>query len=256
MFCRITKIFPWCANAAKTVWKLSRVGQPKVIYGFLCSLNNRNIISRQARFGAFDDLIARVQEEYNTNLKNMHFPPYDTMYMEVVDLRKENDKKISVMREHNAGDMPIPCTKGSSLKLIQLFFGKIPTGIIEYSENCNIKLVVERGPILSFSQSPTGHVSIFVFFARSDYITPSEEGLEKPVIYLLQKDPAEIDTKTIRRAIRFFLCVSNISSCFGANTIWQHLYLWWRKVPIFFQTFDRKQLLETLKFIIGHLPHP
>lgn len=256
MFCNIAKIFRWCTNAAKTVWKLSRVGQPKIFYGFLSSLYNRNFMAREARFRAFEDLITRVYEEYETNVNGVTFAPYGRMHMQVVDLDEENKAKISAMQEHNTEGMSIPCSKGPSLKLIQLFFGSIPTYIREYGEDYNVRSIDERGPILSFSQSPTGHVSIFVYFARSDYITPPEEGREKPVMYILQRDPAKIDTRTIRRAIRFFLCVANTSSCFGTNTIGQHLYLWWRKVPLFFQTADRKQLLEFLKSIIEHVPHP
>lgn len=256
MFCRITKFFRWCANAAKTVWKLSRVGNPEIFYGFLSSLYNRNYKARQSRFRAFDNLITRVDNEYETNISGVEFPPYGKMYKEVVDLSKENEKIISAMREHHAEGTHIPCAKGPSLKLIQLSFGSIPTNILEYKDDCNIKLIDESGPTLSFSQSPTGHVSIFVYYAYSDYITPPEEGREKPIVYMLQRDPDKIDTKTIRRAIRFLLCVANISSCFGTNTIWQHLYLWWRKVPLFFQTSNRKQMLESLKFIIEHVPHP
>jgi len=255
MFCNIAKFFRWCANAVKTIWKLTRLNKPKILYGFFSVLYNRNLEARQTRFSAFDDLITRVRNEYETNLKDVAFGPYGIMHMDVVELEKENEAKISAMQAHNTDMTSIPCSEGSSLKLIQLSFGSIPTRILEYKENYNIRMIPERGPSLSFSQSPTGHVSIFVYFARSDYITPPEEGGEKPVIYLLQRDPAKIDTRTIRRAFRFFLCVANTSSCFGTNTIWQHLYIWWRRVPLFFQTFDRNQLLDSIKFVIDHVPH-
>lgn len=256
MLCNITKFFHWYANAVNALWKLTRLNNPKVLYGFFSGLYKRNVMAAQERFRAFDDLIDRVRKEYETDLVDVQFAPYGPLNMIVEDLGKENEEKISVMLEHKTEGVHIPCTKGPSLKLIQLFFGKIPTFIREYDENCNIKLIDERGPILTFSQSPTGHISIFVFFARSDYITPPEEGLKRPVIYLFQRDPTKIDTKTIRRAIRFFLSVANTSSCFGTNTIWQHLYLWWRKGMLFFQTFNHKQLLEFIKFVIENVPHP
>ena len=200
---------------------LQFLGDPNKNLARIEKLYNKKLQERKERFSNFDELIKRIKDEYKY-LENKQFPYFGRLYFDEVDVEKDFDKAINSI---NAG-VNIGIPEGSSLKLVQIHFGHTPCGIMEFTKEGNVKGILEEGGFLSFSQSATGHVSIFIFPRASNYIKREEEF----IIYKLNKDPRDIGIAQIRSAIRFFLYYVTTSSVSGTPSFWLEAWVYMKKI--------------------------
>ena len=235
----MSKIKTWVNQLALYV-----TGDPQKNYDKIEKLYKKMIQERRDRFNSFDSLSDRIRSEYDNYLKNKIFPYYGQLNFQDISVKEDFKKALDCFNEKG---LNIGFPEGSSLRLIQISFGPTPCGITEYTKSGNVKGITEDGGILSFSQSPTGHISVFIFPRKSDYIKREEDF----IIYSSNKDPRDIELPQIRSALKFFLYYMTTSSVYGKPSFCIEFLVYLKKI---YTNIRFSQLSSWVKELLFKIP--
>ncbi|EGY27065.1 hypothetical protein DA2_0661 [Desulfovibrio sp. A2] len=175
--------------------------------------------AQRKRFNAFEGFEDVVRGEFEYFKKNFQPVILGEPWFESIDIGKE----FAQHRQAANAGAPLKFPSGSSLRVLQIQYGRIPARITEFENTGNAKQVVESGGSLVFSQSPDGYIAIFVYPRVSEYFSR----VEKHVIYEYNIDPTRYSKKTITKAFSFFASYCLASSVFGRKQLLFDVWYWW-----------------------------